>query len=194
MIKVKPLLNIITAVSRPQNLPLLEKNINKHIRSFTVRWYCMYDDRFPINKSISAYMQKVVSPGKDCSGAPQKNAALDVIVQGLCYFLDDDNLIHEDLDLVLLKTTIYINNYFYIFSQKRPKRVLEADPTNIKFNSIDIGQLFFKRELIGNLRLRTNCYVSDWYWIESIWKQHGEKFYFDKRILTLYNALTNKCK
>lgn len=185
MIKVRPVINVITAVSRPHNLFRIEKNITESLAQFTVRWYCMYDSRFSIINGVNA-IQKVVSPGGDSSGAPQKNAALDMINEGLCCFLDDDNLFHEKLGLILSKQR---NFDFYIFSQIRPKKILEANPHNMKCNSIDVGQIFFHRHAVGSVKFKHKCYTSDWEWIKQFWASNPDKFLFINEPVTYYNAL-----
>lgn len=191
MIKLKLPLRIITAVSRPYNLTKMQDNINSSFRSFIPAWHLYYDNRFALNNQVKS-PQKITDASMDCSGAPQKNLGLSEFKDGLCCFLDDDNLIHSDFEKWLLYAICRSpSSNFYVFSQYRPitGRILVAHADNVKKDCIDIGQIVFRREAISTERFREKCYTSDWFWINELWEKDPVSFYFCDKVAVHYNVL-----
>ena len=189
-----PFLNIITAVSRPENLYILKAIIEQEVRPyFETTWYCIYDpgkdvamSYFPENWIVS---MKGGIPN-DISGASQRNTALDLIKSGWNYCLDDDNVLYKGFGKIM-KEKIIANPGIeaFIFNQPRSTGDLIAEPENIKIGSIDVGQIIFDIKLIGKKRFFPDVYQSDYYFIKRIYKRNENKFMFLKENLCHYNFL-----
>lgn len=189
-----PVINIITAVSRPENLFQIKNNIEKEIKPFfDVTWYCIYDPGKDIQildfKESWIISMKGGIPN-DISGASQRNLALDIILNGWNFCLDDDNLIYPDFGKIMAQR-ISDNPHVkaFVFNQPRGAGNLIAAEENIKLGSIDVAQILFDKKLIGKKRFFPNVYVSDYYFIKRIYKRNEHKFMFLNEDLCHYNYL-----
>ena len=189
-----PLLNIITAVSRPENLYIMKAVIEQELRPyFKTTWYCVYDPgkdialvdfNDPWIVSIKGGMPN------DVSGASQRNTALDTIQNGWNWCMDDDNVVYEGFGKVMSeKVSENPGIEAFVFNQPRPTGDLIANPDNIKIGSIDVAQIFFKNKLIGKKRFFPEVYQSDYYFIIRIYKRNENKFVFLNQNLCHYNFL-----
>ena len=191
------LLNIVTAASRPYNIKLITDNIKSVITKCEVRWYLIFD-----NRKVEEFTPKDCHyydfiPG-DISGAPQKNKALDLIDSGWVYFLDDDNLMHEEyescfLKKIKIKRGVYKNgikqqgNIQGVVFNQLSNGSLRANPKNGSL--VDCGQFTVEREIIGNQRFNLDFYASDGVFFEEIYNKHKEKIIFADEPFTYYNAI-----
>lgn len=112
------------------------------------------------------------------------------------YFLDDDNLIHENFNTAL--EFIFDKNFeSLLFSQygkigDRPiTRII--DENHLVVERVDQGQIIYKRNLIGNLRYWEDVYRGDGYFImEYILRLQKEgkasKIIINREIFSYYNA------
>lgn len=194
------LLNIVTAVSRPHNVKLIADNIRKVISKCEVRWYLIFDS-LKVNEYIpeACYYYDFI-PG-DISGAPQKNKALDLINSGWVYFLDDDNLMHEEyescfLEKIKIKRNVYKNGrrqqrqvQGVVFNQLLADGSLRQGVDQKNGFSVDCAQFTLDREIIGNERFKLDFYASDGALFKAIYDKHKEKIIFADEALTYYNAI-----
>lgn len=191
---MNPKLNIITAVSRPENLQNILENIIHEMKPFfDVTWYCIYD----IGKDIDIIpfdtdwiiSEKGGMPN-DCAGGSQRNVALDRIKEGQNYFLDDDNIIYEGYGK-FIRGIIDNNPYVgaVLVSQKRESGDLLAIPSYMKMGHLDMAQFLVSTELIGTKRFMQNIYESDYFFIKGIYEENKEKFLFIDKFLCHYNYL-----
>lgn len=139
---LKPILNIITAVSRENNLYFIQEELNK-INSLEIRWHLIFDGTsmtsLKIPQDINFYHAEISNNDrKDYSGAVQKNIALSRVKEGWVYALDDDNIVHPNFPKTFIKA---INNHpnkkAFVFSQ-----------TNFK-NQVIIPSFLAKRTIEG---------------------------------------------
>lgn len=193
-------INIITAVSRPENLHILKENIIKElIPYFNVIWYCIYDEGKNleiIEHEESWIISKYGGVTNDCAGGSQRNAALDLITDGWVYCLDDDNILYENFGKTLSE---YINDNkkieTFIFSQKRYNGLFDliSKEENIKIGHIDIAQFIATKKIIDNIRFQENVYTSDFYFIINIllkiYIDNKKKAKFTEEFLSHYNYL-----
>lgn len=188
------ILNIITAVSRPENLLQIKNNIEQEINPFfDVTWYCIYDPGKDIQivKFKEPWIISMMGGiANDISGASQRNLALDIIKKGWNYFLDDDNIFHPGFGRIISQEIITNSNVqAFIFNQTRSAGDLKAAPENIKIGSIDVAQIIANKKLINKKRFFANVYVSDYYFIKRIYKRNEDKFSFIDQNLCYYNYL-----
>lgn len=189
-----PLLNIITAVSRPENLYILKAVIEREILPyFTTTWYCIYDPRKKgdmVNFTDTWIISIEGGIPNDVSGASQRNKALDLIKAGWNWCLDDDNIPYRSFGKIM-KEKIDGNPSIsaFVFNQRTTIGTLFASAENIKMGSIDVAQIFFDRKLVGRKRFFQNVYESDYYFIKRIYKRNESKFMFLNEDLCHYNFL-----
>lgn len=194
-----PQINIITAVSRPENLHILKKNIKKELLPyFKVTWYCIYD----VGKNLEIVQHKeswIISKyggiPNDCAGGSQRNVALDLITDGWVHCLDDDNILYKNFGKILYKQ-INDNKKIesYVVSSRRYGIFdLIADEKNIKIGYVDISQFIATKKIIDDIRFQENVYSSDFYFIVNIlfkiYINNKKKVKFIKEFLSHYNYL-----
>lgn len=199
----QPLFNIITRCSRTKNLLRVKESIFN--QSTNVMWYLYFDTLHlkDIDADLLTELQhpnikiffKKSTPGD--YGHQLINEAIDSIVDGWVYVLDDDNILHEDFTSTLIK---YISENpdkrAFIFNQKVDGKdfsklnVRLASPENMKVQLIDMAQFLLRRDLISNNRLKSGDYKADGYFIEELYKSNPEDFFFINQILCYYNFLS----
>ena len=193
-------LNIITRCTRPHFLQKVKESIFT-TNLFDIKWWVIFDTR--IVKDIDAEFLSELQlsggvalyyKGIDVDhGHTLLSKTLDKVDDGFVYFLDDDNILHENF-----YTKLYSeiknnpNKSGFIFSQKVSGKdftgldVREAKPENCRVQHIDMAQFVLHRELIGDNRFKPNDYKADGYFIEHIYNMNKDKFYFISDILCYY--------
>jgi hypothetical protein len=167
-------LHILTAVTRPENLPRLAESIAA--ASFTPEWEIVWHLRFdPLKQNVG--------------GHAIKNRMLDGIEDGWCWILDDDTVMHPELlgrlDRVLTEQP---GTWALVVSQtRRDGRYLEAAEGMVKVGYIDAGQVIMRRDFIGDHRIPTT-YEGDGRWLSDLLPGQDGVFYLDEA-LSLHNAL-----
>lgn len=142
-------LHIVTAVSRPENLPRIAANVSESFSRLSVAWHCFYDSE----------------DTTDGYGNPQKNMGLEAIDTGWVYFLDDDNAFHPGFETALIEAVnAYPSATGFVFNQidAQGERLRTAARANYEFGQIDLGQFVLRRETIGDVRFPVKDYCSDW--------------------------------
>lgn len=195
---MQKLLHIVTPCTRDTNY------LNKCYDSFKYInynwiWYIIINSNtYKYDLNISNFKNTIkIIQNRENKWNSLINEYLDNVNEdSFIYFLDDDNLIHENFNIALDK--LYKENFETIlFSQygkygnKEFTRI--ADYHNIRVEGIDQGQIIYNRELIDNLRYWENVYRGDGYFItEYIIRLRQQNklnvVYIDKRILCYYNA------
>ena len=168
------ILNVITACSRPENLPLLEESLEPGKASFELRWLVIHD---------TGEVESRV-------GNAQKNEALEMIDSGWVYFLDDDNLIHPKF-FPAIAQAIHDGpgRRGFIFSQDCNLFIRRASPETVRVDRIDLAQFVLRRDLIGSWRFDLPTYNSDGMLIEGLYQKHAGEFTFIDQVLCYYNRL-----
>ncbi len=188
------LLNIVTAVSRPENLRFIQRHLTERLPSFEVRWYCVVDTNHgPVLPEDLTCHWNGSSSQRDRAGGAHRNVALDQITDGWVYFLDDDNTIHPQLDHALTSAIAAAPDFVgHVFGQAdgagRPIRQPTAD--TIRCGRVDLGQFALSRDAIGATRFPADIYHSDWLFFEPIWREHRRRIGFGPTA-TFYNALAD---
>lgn len=166
-------LHLITAVTRPYNLPRIVESITETWREdWEIVWHLVYD---PEKKS------KV--------GHSIKSGILDGIDDGYCLILDDDTIIHPELldfiDAVLEKNP---EVWGFVVSQEREDgTILAACPESVAVNQIDAAQAVIRRDKIGVSRL-PEVYNGDGIYLVSILKDK-ENVAYTNEVLSYHNFI-----
>lgn len=201
------ILNIITAVSRPDNIVLLKDNIIKETMGyFNVKWYCIYDIGKPLEHTKIPSDDWIIwgwgGVANDCSGGSQRNVALDLIEKGWICFLDDDNLLYPDFGKIASRTiSENIDKQGFIFNQDHKNKINEpyqelsnhnnliACKENIKLGGIDTAQFIFNRSIIKDIRFIHYLYQSDYFFVKKIYDNNKDNIHFVNEYLSYYNYL-----
>jgi hypothetical protein len=164
-------MHVLTACTRPQNLPLLATSIqNAMCEPWEVCWHIRFDPA-----------------GEHLGGHKLKMDMLAQITDGWVVFLDDDTLMHMD---VLQRVADHSDAAGVVVSQDRTAslgHMLWAAPQNMRLGGVDIGQVVLRRELIGDAEMPP-YYGGDGTFLASILQNRDDIVYLDE-VLSLYNAL-----
>ena len=163
-------LTLVTPCSRPQNLPLIAESIKPGRNLFDVIWMVIFDNGECPQSRVGNY---------------QRNCALEAIIDGWVYFLDDDTLIHPELfgELAKVKTGAVA------FGQTLKDGIRPASQATMKVCQIDMGQVAIRREVIGNARFALGIYEADGIFIESVYNSNPDKWSLIDKPLSYYNKL-----
>lgn len=147
-------LHIVTPVSRPNNLCWLADSIRDNLQNIPWDWWVVFDRAVTIPLKPDYQRIKYWEYGPDensIGGFSLRNHVLDLIDSGWLYFLDDDNIIHPDLETTLLFSwKSYPSAQWFVFRQVRPDGSVYLHPQcPPRTNSIDIGQCVMRKDLIG---------------------------------------------
>jgi len=198
-------LNIITRCTRPDQLKSIKDSIFRTIL-FDIKWWIVFDTR--VVKDIDADFlsnlqllggEALYFRGEDGDfGHTLLSKTIDRITDGFIYFLDDDNLMHENFyDRIYKEIKDNPEKRGFIFSQKIGGRdwtgldIREAKPENTRVQHIDMAQFLLSRDLIGHVRFVPGDYKADGYFIEKIYNENKNDFYFISEPLCYYNWLKN---
>ena len=165
--------NVLTAVSRPANLPLVAESLARA------------SERAP-NVQI-AWRWTLDLERRHVGGQALKNDLLEQVPEDeWVWILDDDTLAHED---AILMAASFQNYDAIVFSQLRSDgRILPAKAENCVVGSIDIGQAFMRRALIGEHRLPID-YNADGMFLGAVLAPPADVLYHPAA-LSLHNAIS----
>jgi hypothetical protein len=150
-------LHILTAVTRPENLPkLAESLIPAATAGVEFAWHLGYDleRRHVAGQAVKNRLLDRISPGRDW-----------------VWILDDDNTAHPEFFRRLTETVAANPDLRLIAcTQTVPSGWCRTiDPESLKACRIDAAQAVIRRDAIGDHRLR-EVYAGDSHWIEAIAK------------------------
>lgn len=201
----KPLLNIITAVSRENNLYYIQDNLNK-IKEINIRWYLIFDKTcmtsLKIPQDLKFYHAEISYNNRnDSSGSIQKNLALSKIQDGWIYCLDDDNIIHPNFEKCFIKS-LQKNpeKKAFVFSQCNYKHnvIISAEVArktvqNLDFKNwaIDAGGYVVHSDIVRehNAKYKEYVHESDRHFWKSIVENCTDKIAFIDNVATYHNGL-----
>ncbi len=168
-------LHLITAVTRPWNLPVIAKSIAIATEP-DCKWEVVWHLRFDLEHEY-------------VGGQVLKNKMLDGIEDGWCFILDDDTLMHPDLLKRLDKVlTEQPDTWALVVSQPREQEDdLIAAEGNARAGYIDVGQAVMRRDFIGDHRL-ADSYEGDGHWLGALLPGREGVVYVNEP-LSLYNVL-----
>jgi len=180
------MVNIITPSIHPENLKRIYETIKPFGDKEKVWWYIVYDLEKGERMFKDVPWVREFWLLDHCWGNPQRNYALNLIKDGWCYFLDDDNVLHPKLvEEIESITDPNIQGILFrqLFFKQRFARVIHP-----KQCCIDQAQFALKRELIGDKRYELG-YTADGKFIEELYRDYPEKFLRIEKILCFYNYL-----
>lgn len=194
-------LTIITACSRPQNLPALMRSIEPGRVHFAITWRVVFDGLRVASHEVPALLAvlpaaagAVVSDRRSRFGNYQRNHALEHTVDGWVYFLDDDNLIHPDFFAAAARAIDETDASGFAFPQLGGcgKATEQACPEHMKPDHIDLAQVLLSRELIAASRFQLPTYNADGHFIAEIYQRDPRAWAFLEKPLCFYNALRSE--
>jgi O-antigen biosynthesis protein len=196
------ILNIITRVTRPENLEQIKESIFKS-GHFKFKWWVYFDtrkleyiDTDLLSKLTDSDIYTFFKPSIEGDyGHYFINDALDRIDSGWVYVLDDDNILHEDFAKEISCKIEEMPKLGFLFHQDiggRDFTLLDKRIVNslmVKVGHIDMAQFVLKRDLIGESRFIANEYKADGFFIEKIWENNSESIAIIDSVLCYYNFL-----
>jgi hypothetical protein len=166
-------LHVLTAVSRPENLPQLAESLAgaaARAPEAEIAWHW----RFDVCRT-------------QIGGQALKNEMLDEVTDGWVCFLDDDTLMHPDLlasvDDLLREAPE--TRAILVAQQRNEGRVLS---NSLAVGSVDIGQAVLRRDAIGDIRIPEH-YNGDGEFLQAIFES-GVPFTYTSEVLSWHNRLT----
>ena len=200
-------LTIITRCSRPGNLQKVKDSVFTTDK-FDITWCVMFDSTIlkDIDAEILANVQSKNGktyfiksiPGD--YGHQMINKAIDDIVDGFVFVLDDDNIIHEDFYESLYEAIISNpNKRGFVYKQRIDGKdftraeIRECGHDLMKVSQVDMAQVVFERSLIGNTRINPLNYIADSIYIQEVYDTNTpDDFFFIDKIMCYYNFLQGK--
>lgn len=197
------LLNIVTAVSRPHNLPAILASIVRAqaAHGISVRWILILDEPGLLSPGIDRALQatsgiridRMVYSGGACKfGILQKNHGINQIHEGWYYLLDDDNIVHPHLFRGLAAAHVANpSKKAFAFNQHRwDSESKLARPERMQQAMIDNSMFVVHRDLIGSRRYDlTNAGIEDFLFFRGIYDAYPQEFVFLNTFMAFYNYL-----
>lgn len=195
-------LNVITACMRAENLPRIRESIlsSSQNHRVSIDWYVVCDAEFVQIEALPDLPEldhlrviRLSNSSKLGGGSwrPSINQVLEIIVDGLVYILDDDNLMHKDLIPTLVEHgqdhDVGFLFYQLIKEEKRGPMIRYADRP--KPGCIDTAQFCFSRDIIGNSRWPAQHPTPDGIFIQEVVNRNFQKIRTLNRVLCYYNRL-----
>jgi len=197
-------LNIVTRCTRLKYINDVKNSIF-NTDKFEITWWLIFDTR-NLKEIDADFLESLQSvncktlfyKGEDGDfGHQLVNKVFDQISDGFVYMLDDDNIIHEDFYENIHESIIKNpEKRGFIFSQKVGGRdfsgldVRMGSPENTKVSHIDMAQFILRRDLIRSYRIDPMNYIADSIFIEKIYTENKDDFFFINKILCHYNYLS----
>jgi predicted O-methyltransferase YrrM len=184
-------LTIITPSYRINNLFKLKESIDFN---YVEEWIIVYDGS-KIKENPNLFLndcnniKEYVHVSEGISGNPQRNFALESVTNKntLLYFLDDDNIIHNDIYKLL---NFIDNNKFYTFNQNNSSakdKILIGN--EIKEGFIDTAMYIVPYKFCKEIKWVVNLYAADFYFIYKIYETFKDKHVYVNNTLCYYNNL-----
>jgi len=180
-------LTIITPSYRVSNLEEIRKSIKFE---YIEEWIIVYDGKVIVpdlkifeNQENNKIKEYVYTDLNGISGNPQRNYALTKITNpdALVYYLDDDNLFHQNMYNLL---DIIDNNKLYTFNQCN-----RLKGNNICVEAIDTAMVIIPYKLCKTEKWILHKYEADGYYITDCYNKNKNVHIFVDNDLCYYNKL-----
>ena len=197
------MIHLVTAVSRPDNLPRIQKSIARSLArsNLTAKWILVVDADNKLSPAVEARLregstdiEKLVYHGGRCPyGIQQKNLGMGSIKDGYYHCIDDDNIVHPDF-FVGVERAILANpgKRAFVFGQQRWDNVksLVASPTKMEYGQIDNTMFVTHSSLIGDARYDlSRSGKEDFHFFRRLYDLNREDFVFLPETLAYYNFI-----
>jgi hypothetical protein len=192
------MIHLVTAVSRPENLPRIQRSIALSLRKsmLKAKWLLVVDDPSVQVPSGDGFdVEKLVYPGGPSKlGIAQKNFGMDHIQDGFYHCLDDDNIVHPDFFQGFARHwAVWPAKQAFVVCQKRWDGVgdLQAAPHRmIERAKIDNTMFVVSKSLIGSRRYDPKeAGYEDFYFFRNLYLAHPDEFVFVNEFLAYYNFI-----
>ena len=163
-------LHVLTAVTRPENLPALSESLSGAAAA-----------------GVDIIRHLRADPERQAVGGQAlKNAMLQDIEDGWVYILDDDNIAHPGMFAALIRATLAHPSarLIAIAQQHRNGWIRRVHRLMLRQTHVDAGQVVIRRDAIGDKRIPEH-YCGDGQFIEEIASSLP-----DDQIAYIYQALT----
>ena len=197
--------HILTRCTRFNNLTTIRDSVLNN--DFDITWHILFDTRqlkeIPVTllhdlQDDRVKLHFVEGSGNDylypqCSELASK-------LDGWIYLMDDDNIVHEDFYLKMVKfVQENPNKKIFIVSQKVDGKdftgldIRVASPENTKYQGVDVGQIIFHDSVFKEYQF-TGHYAGDGFLIDKIYGDKPNIFFWVDEVLSYYNYFENPKK
>lgn len=197
------MINIVTAVSRPENLTRIGRSISAALSraKLKARWILVVDTPGVISPKISGTfkdypfeVKTILHAGGSCQyGIAQKNLGMSSIEDGYYHCMDDDNIVHRDFFLGLERAMLANQKKrAFVFGQQRWDNIksLTASPDRMEYGKIDNTMFVVHSSLIGTHRYDlSRSGREDFHFFRKLYDLHREEFVFISEALAYYNFI-----
>jgi hypothetical protein len=181
-------LTIITPSYRTNNLLKIKNSINF---DYVEEWIIVYDgNKITDNPNLfenqeNNKIKEYVYKGEGISGNPQRNFALTKITNpdALLYYLDDDNIVHQNMYQLL---NIIDNTKIYTFNQFN-----RIKGNNVCVKHIDTAMIIIPYKLCQNIKWILDRYDADGYYIQECYNNNKNTHIFVDNDLCYYNKISS---
>ena len=198
-------LHIITPVTRPETLPEIFDSIvsqfDRNDESLRVVWWCVFDSMEDVFQTGCEHL-KASRGGIDWPGmwrlerhysafrvkgygGPQRNFAIDQIVDGWVTFIDDDSCLHPDY-IKTIRPFLAQGPKAYLYGQEFKNGGRKWFDMDDPCRHFEHSMLTIHRSLIGDVR-QTASYDCDKQFVRPIYKAHANEFVIIPQTLAYYN-------
>lgn len=192
-----PVLNIITACIRPQNLNQIYDSISTNSEGVRVHWFIVMDNVFRAmpdrkeNDNFTFYSRCIKTQHNNSKinyGVEQRNLGLGLVDKGYTYFIDDDTIMHPNF-MDVYKRTCITQKPFTVNQQRWDRGEWILKGNNPVPCQIDTCMYCIPIEFIGSIRWEKNTDHHDGVFVNTIWNMHKEHFIFVDEVASYFNYL-----
>lgn len=200
-------LNIITRCTRPQNLVKVRNSVFSNVpENLQINWHVLFDTA-PLKDIDAETLSEISEENTNIHFVQSGDGGLlypqsTELIKGFesnswFYFLDDDNIIHEDFYQYIIENNLLSSDkLIHVVDQLVEGKdftgleVREASVDYVGFQKTDIAQVIIKSSLVTERGYEFGAsYAADGYFIESVLQDTPEVFEFHNKILSHYNYL-----
>ncbi len=193
---ILPKLAIITACSRPANLPIVSESLKQLDSFFDWQWIIVLDEAKASSNSVGVKPHKLEVAPSDGEGIAQKNRGIELASHDTwIYFLDDDNIIHPDFGIIASRTIVDhysdINAKVFVFKQQMADGSHRLDAGPVKYGKIDTASFLVHSSVIGRSRFShySQGRADDYMFINSLYTCNQHNFRFINKYACYHNGL-----
>jgi len=183
-------INIVTPLSRPENLPAIAKSLTS---SHPIRWWIVVDHNSPpkspeIKLPPNVEVEIHISPYTAIAGHGHRNWVLQQLGKDCnewFYSVDDDNILHPGFldQLAMIQTPGITVEQIHKDGSPRLKANL------VILNHIDTAQFAFRVNIRKNMWFKPDRYDADGLFISELYAQNPGNFTIINKPLSYYNYL-----